>query len=140
MQVSKKRSECILAFAQMRPLYMSPNPKEGKSECAKFFPEGYDSEDEAEVEEEEEEEGSELEGVKGLLRAFFKANYYHVFKGGELLEEDEELSEKPEGDTSESKGVLPSGSSVRSGLIATQSGAAMSGSLPKLPDPPAEEP
>lgn len=142
MQVSKQRSECILAFAQINPLYMSPNAKEGKIECAKFFPEGYDTEDEEEEEEEEEgeEEGeSKLEGMKGLLCKRFLKLIIFVFKGGELLEEDEakaELSEKPEGDTNESNAVLPSGSAVRSEVITTESGAEISGSMPKLPEEP----
>lgn len=39
--MSKRRSECILALAQLSPLYMSPNAEEGKRECEQFFPEGY---------------------------------------------------------------------------------------------------
>ncbi|KAJ8942898.1 hypothetical protein NQ314_009873 [Rhamnusium bicolor] len=59
MQVSKKRSECILAFAQLGPAYISPNPKEGKRECEIFFPDDYESEEEVEEEGEGEDEATD---------------------------------------------------------------------------------
>ncbi|XP_030752430.1 uncharacterized protein LOC115879656 isoform X3 [Sitophilus oryzae] len=58
LQVSKRKSECIFAFAQLDPIYMSPNVKEGKAECERFFPEGYEDE----IEEDDEEE-KEMEDV-----------------------------------------------------------------------------
>ncbi|XP_050307499.1 uncharacterized protein LOC126744182 [Anthonomus grandis grandis] len=60
LQVSKQKSECIFALAQLEPLYMSPNAKEGKSECEKFFPEDYDEGESEEEEEEEEEEPEQI--------------------------------------------------------------------------------
>ncbi|XP_050505039.1 thioredoxin domain-containing protein 6-like isoform X1 [Diabrotica virgifera virgifera] len=41
IQVSKKKSECVLAFAQIGPSYISPNPQEGAKECQLFFPDDY---------------------------------------------------------------------------------------------------
>lgn len=41
IQVAKRKSECILALAQLEPIYMSPNTEEGKVECERFFPENY---------------------------------------------------------------------------------------------------
>lgn len=41
IQVAKRKSECILALAQLNPIYISPNTEEGKRECEKFFPEEY---------------------------------------------------------------------------------------------------
>ncbi|VEN34978.1 unnamed protein product [Callosobruchus maculatus] len=41
LQVSKKKSECIFALAQLNPVYMSPNAEEGERECQIFFPENY---------------------------------------------------------------------------------------------------
>ncbi|XP_060518187.1 uncharacterized protein LOC132696984 isoform X3 [Cylas formicarius] len=42
LQVTKRKSECTLAFAQLGPIYMSPNTHEGQLECVKFFGEDYD--------------------------------------------------------------------------------------------------
>ncbi|XP_057668830.1 uncharacterized protein LOC130901433 isoform X3 [Diorhabda carinulata] len=41
IQLSKKKSECVLTFAQIGPIYISPNPQEGARECALFFPDDY---------------------------------------------------------------------------------------------------
>lgn len=41
IQLSKRKSECVLAFIQMQPLYISPNAEEGKRECLLFFPDDY---------------------------------------------------------------------------------------------------
>ncbi|CAG9835280.1 unnamed protein product [Diabrotica balteata] len=41
IQLSKKKSECVLAFAQIGPSYISPNPQEGAKECQLFFPDDY---------------------------------------------------------------------------------------------------
>lgn len=41
IQVAKRKSECILALAQLGPMYISPNIEEGKRECEQFFPEDY---------------------------------------------------------------------------------------------------
>lgn len=46
IQLSKKKSECVFAFAIEIPEYMSPNAFEGKEECKIFFPEGYKKGDE----------------------------------------------------------------------------------------------
>lgn len=76
MQIAKRKSECILALAQLGPLYMSPNTEEGFRECQIFFPEDYaeslteedmnleemsmiEQVEEEEEEDEEEEEGEE---------------------------------------------------------------------------------
>lgn len=45
LQVSKKFSQCILDFAQVGPMYMSPNAEEGKKECRIVFGEQYDEPD-----------------------------------------------------------------------------------------------
>lgn len=42
IQLMKKHSETLLAFAQMGPTYMSSNSADGRRECSLFFPEGYD--------------------------------------------------------------------------------------------------
>lgn len=62
--MSEKKSECILALAQLAPAYMSANSREGKSDCEKYFPDDYQvSEDEEEVEEEEDENAEKGEGL-----------------------------------------------------------------------------
>ncbi|KAJ8920579.1 hypothetical protein NQ315_004718 [Exocentrus adspersus] len=66
-EVARRRSECVFEFAQLGPLYISPNAVEGKRECLLFFPDDYaDSVDEDEIEfevvaEEQEEEQQEEE-------------------------------------------------------------------------------
>ncbi|CAH2006729.1 unnamed protein product [Acanthoscelides obtectus] len=78
LQVSKKKSECIFALAQLTPIYMSPNAEEGERECQLFFPEGYaddlneedfayDELDSLTVQEEESIEEGELMNVEGDL-------------------------------------------------------------------------
>lgn len=52
IQLSKKRSEAFLAFAQLNPAYMSPNILRGEEECKLFFPEDYDIPEEGEEEDE----------------------------------------------------------------------------------------
>lgn len=42
IQLSKKSSESVLAFASLGPTHLSSNMIEGKRECAIFFPEDYD--------------------------------------------------------------------------------------------------
>lgn len=65
--MSEKKSECILALAQLSPAYMSANSTEGKNDCEKYFPDEYPvSEDEEEVEEEEDENAENGEG-EGLF-------------------------------------------------------------------------
>ncbi|RZC38575.1 uncharacterized protein BDFB_005350 [Asbolus verrucosus] len=54
IQLSKKKSECVLAFVQMKPQYISSNAKEGERECKIFFPDGYDEPPEKMEEEEKE--------------------------------------------------------------------------------------
>lgn len=51
MQISKRKSECVFAFAQLTPLYISPNAKEGELEAKNFFPENYDEPPDEEEEE-----------------------------------------------------------------------------------------
>lgn len=50
VQLSKKHSDTILAFAQLGPTYMSPNCVEGERECKLFFPKNYDEPEPEEVE------------------------------------------------------------------------------------------
>lgn len=42
VQVSKKKSDTLLAFAQCGPTYISSNAEEGEAEAKKFFFKGYD--------------------------------------------------------------------------------------------------
>ncbi|KAK9872265.1 hypothetical protein WA026_017066 [Henosepilachna vigintioctopunctata] len=57
IQLARRKSECLLAFATEIPLYMSPNIEEGKRECKLFFPDDYDEPLEPEsVEESENDE------------------------------------------------------------------------------------
>ncbi|KAF5275639.1 hypothetical protein FQA39_LY06751 [Lamprigera yunnana] len=42
IQLSKKKSEALCAFAQMNPTYISHNTVIGEQECKIFFPEGYE--------------------------------------------------------------------------------------------------
>lgn len=42
LQLSKKRSEAFLAFAQLGPCRISTNVAVGEEECKTFFPEDYD--------------------------------------------------------------------------------------------------
>lgn len=51
LQLSKKRSDAFLAFAQIGPTRISPNVATGEEECKIFFPEGYDIPEEEIVEE-----------------------------------------------------------------------------------------
>ncbi|XP_015836128.1 fibrous sheath CABYR-binding protein-like [Tribolium castaneum] len=55
IQLAKKKSECVLAFAQLKPLYISPNIKEGERECRLFFGDDYDEPPEEEEIEEQKE-------------------------------------------------------------------------------------
>ncbi|KAG5889777.1 hypothetical protein JTB14_036393 [Gonioctena quinquepunctata] len=41
IQVAKRKSECLLALAQLKPLYMSSNTDDGSRECQIFFPDDY---------------------------------------------------------------------------------------------------
>lgn len=50
VQLSKKKSDAMLAFAQMGPTYISPNEVVGASDCKRFFPEDYDEPEEEIVE------------------------------------------------------------------------------------------
>ncbi|XP_018319594.1 fibrous sheath CABYR-binding protein [Agrilus planipennis] len=53
IQLSKKKSEAVLAFITVNPTRVSNNVVDGEEECKKFFPEGYDEPIEEEVVEEE---------------------------------------------------------------------------------------
>ncbi|KAL1491011.1 hypothetical protein ABEB36_011672 [Hypothenemus hampei] len=78
VQVSKQKSECVFAFAQLEPLYMSPNANEGKIECELFFPEEYEDEGMAVEEEEPQEEpektkiiSDEEGGTGGIAKPYY---------------------------------------------------------------------
>ncbi|KAF7273098.1 hypothetical protein GWI33_014161 [Rhynchophorus ferrugineus] len=122
MQVSKKRSEAILAFASLDPIYMSPNPKEGKMECAKFFPEGYEEVEEEDTDEEAQEEGKEeAEGEKEEDKqtedsAVPNEEEQQPGEGGSVVESETTEEVPPEGD-----------------LLPSEAGA------PESPPPPAPE-
>ncbi|XP_044267395.1 tropomyosin-1, isoforms 33/34-like isoform X2 [Tribolium madens] len=58
IQLAKKKSECVLAFAQLKPLYISPNIKEGERECQLFFGDDYDEPPDEEEEMEEQKEAT----------------------------------------------------------------------------------
>ncbi|XP_063914657.1 uncharacterized protein LOC135131062 [Zophobas morio] len=98
IELAKKKSECVLAFAQVKPTYISPNVAEGKRECEYFFPEDYDEPPEEEEEEEEEPPPTK----KGKKRRKEEADD----KGGaDASEEKEALSPGEEGAVTEE--VLP---------------------------------
>lgn len=85
LQVSKKKSECIFAFAQLEPLYMSPNSKEGKIECEKFFPEDYNaqaSEEEEEEDEKEKEDSAVKSEAQGILYQLVLSVTFYSFVTG----------------------------------------------------------
>lgn len=50
LQLSKKRSEAFLAFAQLGPCRISTNVGTGEEECKIFFPEDYDTVEEEIIE------------------------------------------------------------------------------------------
>uniref|UniRef100_A0AAR5PRI3 DUF4746 domain-containing protein n=1 Tax=Dendroctonus ponderosae TaxID=77166 RepID=A0AAR5PRI3_DENPD len=82
LQVSKKKSECIFAFAQLEPLYMSPNSNEGKIECEKFFPEDYnagETEEEEEEEEKQTEDSADKPEVQGILYQLLISVTFYTF-------------------------------------------------------------
>lgn len=45
LKVAKRKSDPILAFAQLGPTYMSSNVDTGERDCSHFFPENYEDED-----------------------------------------------------------------------------------------------
>ncbi|ERL84854.1 hypothetical protein D910_02278 [Dendroctonus ponderosae] len=106
LQVSKKKSECIFAFAQLEPLYMSPNSNEGKIECEKFFPEDYNA---GETEEEEEEEEKQPEDSADKPEVQGEGEEQDEYVDNEPTEEigeagesaDSPETEKPEGEESD---------------------------------------
>ncbi|KAH1014049.1 hypothetical protein HUJ04_002944 [Dendroctonus ponderosae] len=106
LQVSKKKSECIFAFAQLEPLYMSPNSNEGKIECEKFFPEDYNA---GETEEEEEEEEKQTEDSADKPEVQGEGEEQDEYVDNEPTEEigeagesaDSPETEKPEGEESD---------------------------------------
>lgn len=59
LKVAKKRSDIVSRLRKMGPCYCSKNTVDGKEDCAKIFPEGYNV-----VEEEPENESCENESKK----------------------------------------------------------------------------
>lgn len=55
LKIAKKRSEIVKRLSRMGPCYVSKNTVDGKTDCAKLFPDDYN------VEEEEPEENESIE-------------------------------------------------------------------------------
>lgn len=62
-----ENSDVLLMLAGLIPDYVSQNDSDGKVECERFFPDGYENAEEEEVEKEEEEEEAkeEVENKEG---------------------------------------------------------------------------
>ncbi|CAG9768427.1 unnamed protein product [Ceutorhynchus assimilis] len=145
LQVSKKKSEVIFAFAQLEPLYMSPNAKEGKAECERLFPEDYPEDEESEEEEEQdvEEEGGED-----------KTSELKTSAGSDLgtnlsTSHEDEVGSPREGEESEIKQEIENAGEDIEGNLTEEGEQGEQGENPEgqeemippvLPDPPTEEP
>lgn len=94
VQVSMKKSECILAFAQLGPTYMSPNAEEGRRECELFFSDDYA--------ESLNEEDLGFEGIQAELQENVPADQLSAQEGdlpeGESAEESSMEGEEDEGE------------------------------------------
>ncbi|XP_074042871.1 uncharacterized protein [Leptinotarsa decemlineata] len=96
IQVTKRKSECLLALAQLGPLYMSPNVDEGERECQIFFPDDYaESLDEEDLQfEEVDQEESQLEEPEPEPAEFEEAEDKTEGEAEEATEEEGDKTEE----------------------------------------------
>lgn len=99
LQLSKKSSEAVLAFANLGPSHMSSNIKDGKYECKLFFPEDYDEPEP--VEEEVEEKPKKKKKGKKASKTKVEEEEAEI---GDMEEEAPEIMEGEEDDADEDEG------------------------------------